>query len=136
MWGNNVELDNLPVEQLIAITKVFFNELKEEKFRLTNYFSDGELFSYSLLEKENEVIQEILFKNVLKIDNKNFICRLSGKQADVLLNNNLVAYYKEFQRNSKLVKTATGRVIKKINVNKQNLIEMKERNKQGMLELQ
>ena len=57
LWGNNVELDNLPVEQLIAITKVFFNELKEEKFRLTNYFSDGELFSYSLLEKENEVIQ-------------------------------------------------------------------------------
>ena len=86
LWGNNVELDNLPVEQLIAITKVFFNELKEEKFRLTNYFSDGELFSYSLLEKENEVIQEILFKDVLKIDNKNFICKLSGKQADVLLN--------------------------------------------------
>ena len=133
LWGNNVELDNLTVEQLIAITKVFFNELKEEKFRLTNYFSDGELFSYSLLEKENEVIQEILFKDVLKIDNKNFICRLSGKQADVLLNNNLVAYYKEFQRNSKLVKTSTGRVVKKINVNKQNLIEMKERFLKGDL---
>ena len=133
LWGNNVELDNLTVEQLIAITKVFFNELKEEKFRLTNYFSDGELFSYSLLEKENEVIQEILFKDVLKIDNKNFICRLDGKQADILLNNNLVAYYKEFQRNSKLVKTSTGRVVKKINVNKQNLIEMKERFLKGDL---
>ena len=129
LWGNNINEDMLTVDQLIAISKVFYNVLRDDKFKLNVYFSDGELFSYSLLEKENKIIDEVLFKDVLKIDNKNFICRLTGEQASMLMdgNNSLVAYYKEFQRNSKLIKTATGRVVKKINVNKQNLIEMEER---------
>ena len=127
LWGNNVELDNLPVEQLIAITKVFFNELKEEKFRLTNYFSDGELFSYSLLDGKSEQVDSIVFENVIKIDNKNYMGYITGEQIAIMMENNLIGYYKQFQRNSKIVKTNRGKFISKLDINTKNIAEMIEK---------
>ena len=127
LWGNNIELDNLPVEQLIAITKVFFNELKEEKFRLTNYFSDGELFSYSLLDGKSKQVDSIVFENVIKIDNKNYMGYITGEQIAIMMENNLIGYYKQFQRTSKIVKTSRGKFISKLDINTKNIAEMIEK---------
>ena len=70
LWGNNINEDMLTVDQLIAISKVFYNVLRDDKFKLNVYFSDGELFSYSLLDSKGKQIDSIVFEDVIKIDNK------------------------------------------------------------------
>ena len=33
LWGGNLELENLSVDQLIGICKVFYNALKDNRFK-------------------------------------------------------------------------------------------------------
>ena len=104
LWGGNLELENLSVDQLIGICKVFYNALKDNRFKLGEYFSDGELFSYSLLDGKSKQVDSIIFENVIKIDNKNYMGYITGEQIAIMMENNLIGYYKQFQRTSKIVK--------------------------------
>ena len=127
LWGGNLELENLSVDQLIGICKVFYNALKDNRFKLGEYFSDGELFSYSLLDGKSKQVDSIVFENVIKIDNKNYMGYITGEQIAMLMENNLIGYYKQFQRTSKIVKTSRGKFISKLDINTKNIAEMIEK---------
>ena len=133
LFAEAIDEDHLEKNVLIAISKVFFNKLKLECFKLTNYFTEGELFTYENAIKVEESIDYVLFKNVKKIDGQNYLGVITGKQALEMRKNCLFAYYKEFQRSPKLVKTSSGRVIKKIDVSKKNIADMKDEFRQGIM---
>ena len=133
LFAEAIDEDHLEKNVLIAISKVFFNKLKLECFKLTNYFTEGELFTYENAIKVEESIDYVLFKNVKKIDGQNYLGVITGKQALEMRKNCLFAYYKEFQRSPKLVKTSSGRVIKKIDVSKKNIADMKDEFRQGTM---
>ena len=131
LWGNNINEDMLTVDQLIAISKVFYNVLRDGKFKLNVYFSDGELFSYSLLDSKGKQVDSIVFEDVIKIDNKNYMGFITGEQIAMLMENNLIGYYKQFQRATRTVTTSRGKHISKLDINTRNIQEMTEKSSRG-----
>lgn len=131
LFSEAIDEDHLEKNVLIAITKVFRKELNDEKFKLTNYFSEGEIFSYNNEINVEEKIDYVLLKGVKQIDNKNFLGTINGKQAVEMRKNSLFSYNKAFQRAPKLVKTSSGRVIKKIDVSMKNILDMEKEFSEG-----
>ena len=81
LFSESIDEDHLDKNVLIAITKVFKNELDSEKFKLSNYFSEGEIYSYNNEIEVKEKIDYVLFKGIRQIDGKNFLGVIDGKQA-------------------------------------------------------
>lgn len=126
LFSNAIDEEHLDKNALIAITKVFKNELNDEKFKLSNYFSEGEVFSYNNEINVENVLDHVLFKSMKQIDKKNYLGVIDGELAFKMRKNSLYAYFKEFQRSPKLVKTSSGRIIKKIDVNINNILDMEK----------
>ena len=89
LFSESIDEDRLDKNVLIAITKVFKNELDSEKFKLSNYFSEGEIFSYNNEIEVKEKIDYVLFKGIRQIDSKNFLGVIDGKQAVEMRKNSL-----------------------------------------------
>ena len=133
LFSESIDEDHLDKNVLIAITKVFKNELDSEKFKLSNYFSEGEIFSYNNEIEVKEKIDYVLFKGIRQIDSKNFLGVIDGKQAVEMRKNSLYSYNKLFQRAPKLVKTSSGRIIKKIDANIDNILDMEKEFSEGKM---
>lgn len=133
LFANAIDEEHLDKNALIAITKVFKNELNDEKFKLSNYFSEGEVFSYNNEINVENVLDHVLFKSMKQIDKKNYLGVIDGELAFKMRKNSLYAYFKEFQRSPKLVKTSSGRIIKKIDVNINNILDMEKEFAEGKM---
>lgn len=133
LFSNAIDEEHLDKNALIAITKVFKNELNDEKFKLSNYFSEGEVFSYNNEINVENVLDHVLFKSMKQIDKKNYLGVIDGELAFKMRKNSLYAYFKEFQRSPKLVKTSSGRIIKKIDVNINNILDMEKEFAEGKM---
>ena len=133
LFADAIDEEHLEKNELIAITKVFREELQDDRFKLSNYFTESEIFSYNHHIRVDNPLQYILMKSVKQIDNKNYLGVMSGEQAYEIRKNSLYAYYKEFQRSPRLVKTSSGRFIKKIDANIKNILDMEEEFKGGKM---
>ena len=117
--------EKIDINEMIAITKVLKRELGDERFLLSKYFTPGEIEHYnaSALIEEN-IIDYALIKNVTKIDNFNYHCVISAKQLYELRKNQVIRYNPEYQRAPKIVRTASGKVYKRADINKQGLDDL------------
>lgn len=127
LFSDAIDDDHLEKNCLIAIAKIFKRELNDDRFKLTKYFTEGELFNYeNELKIEELKVDHILLKGVKQIDKKNYLGTITGDMAVTMRKNGLYSYYKMFQRAPKLVKTSSGRTIQKIDININNILDMEE----------
>ena len=134
LFSESLDDEFLNKRYLIAITKVFKNMLDDEKFKLTKYFTEGELRSYdSAINTEELVVDYLLFKDMIQLDSKNYEGVLDSEMAYMMRKNSLYNYYRDMQRAPKLVKTSAGRVVKKIDANIKNILDMEEEFSKGTM---
>ena len=128
LFQNNFDEENLSIIELIGITKILYKFTKKEELKLSNYFSQAELFDYeNLIIEPKQKKDSILIKEVRMIDPFNYHCILTAEQLSEMRENRQIAYFKSFQRASKLVNLRNGKQVRKINVNKKGVRELENR---------
>ena len=124
---NGMELTNLKKIELIGIVEALYGE-GYQVFKPSNYFNDIEISKYNTyigdMDKEIDVIE---FNNVIISPNGDgfFIPYVPISYIHDLVEDRLISYNFETQRNAKIKKVGEG-FIKKINVNKRSVEEIKE----------
>lgn len=128
LFQNNIDENSLSIIELIGITKILYQYTKKDELRPSNYFSQTEMFDYeNLIVEPKKVLDSIIIKEVRMIDNMNYHCILSAEELSDMRNNKQIAYFKSFQRASKIVNLRNGRQVRKINVNKKGVKELEDR---------
>jgi len=142
LFNREIEIEAVRDNELIAVNISIYNFFKDkdlDKELKTNnktidiipshYFSDAELTSYELYEKqkENKVPDIIEFENCTKIDTNIYWVFNKAPKLAKLRSDRKIAYFKNIQRATKKYTTPTGDVIEKINVNKDGIKSLKNR---------
>lgn len=128
LFSNALDDYKLSEAELMAIASAILNTLHDERFKLSNFFSESEIFDYKqIINIPDERKDFMLFHNVVKLNNKCYHTTITAKECSEIRSNHLVSYYRSLQRSPKLVKTSSGRVIKTISVNKKNIEEIEEK---------
>lgn len=108
-----------------ACQRVFKKEGREwaNKFITKKYFSPQKLIDYETYMNIDPVINEVHFKNCIKIDDFNYRTVMTGKQVYDYMNNMLILYNKATQRASKLKKVG-DKFTRTISLNKKAVREI------------
>ena len=129
LFQNNLESDNLKQNEMIAFIMGCYHFFKEDdKYNPTRFFTPKELTEYRMLEPQKEIFDNnVVFKQVRKINDHEYTWYANAEQLATLLNNGKIIYYKDIQRATKTVTLPNGEKIEKTNVNKKGLHTLKER---------
>ncbi|WP_297994130.1 hypothetical protein [uncultured Clostridium sp.] len=127
IWSGAIEPDQLNKFELMAISKSILNKLEDDRFKLKNHFTVGEIEDYNNLINNEKTLDSIFLKNVTQIDEKNYHCIITAEELYNIKINGLVGYYRKYQRAGIEYKTSSGRVIEKIGINKAGVLDMENR---------
>lgn len=108
-----------------ACRRVFRKEGREwtNNFITKKYFSQQTLLDYETYINITPIINEVHFKNCIKIDDYNYRTIMTGKQVYDYMNNMLILYNKATQRASKLKKVG-DKFTRTISLNKKAVREI------------
>lgn len=114
--------------ELICLSKALYDYSHNEEVSPYKCFSNMELEQYDQFTIIDDTKTDTaVFKECIKIDERNYLCYNTAMDYVNLRNNKLVAYFEGFQRKSKITKLKNGMSIKKISVNKKALKVLKKR---------
>lgn len=119
------EIIDLDEEELILVSKVFYNHFKQIELKPSEYFSTKRLTEYELhKETKEDIISEMEFDNVIKINDTSYICFLQAQKIYEYMSNSLIIYDRRTQREPKIRLLGKNYLIKQINVNKESVKEI------------
>lgn len=125
------ELNKLDLRLLCLLTEEVYKESKDQRVKVTDYFTDVEIRSSRTYDANLEIEHDLLslpltLKNVLMIDSENYITALDIKFIRKMMLSKLLRYNFDTQRQAKYVRRQ-GSIEKVANVNPRSVREIKER---------
>lgn len=127
IFNEEIELDDLSQVELFGLTKYMCDYLEDSKLNVDTYFTNQEKEVFEVyVETHEDKIDKVEIDDVRKINDREYECCLTYKQLYELRKNRLLGYNKDIQRASKISKFK-GRVIKKINADKNNIKDLTKR---------
>ena len=127
IFNDYISLDELTDYELIAFcigTKEF---TKKDSFTLKNNFSNNLIQEYESYINQDNIIDKIELNGYLKIDDYNYIGRITYEQIYDYINNGLIIYDKNTQRAGKLRNIGVkGGYIRDISLNTKSVKEISE----------
>lgn len=128
LFEENIDIEELSINELICLTTAFYDYFKYDSLDVNKYFTGEQLLDYRVDVKDKQELGKVLkFEEVRKLDNKNYIWVGSAKEFSLLREYRKVAYFKKFQRASKIERLRDGTEVKKISINKESVNAMKNR---------
>ena len=117
-----IDLNN---NELILLSKVFYNYFKDSDLKPSNYFSDKDLINYETNIKEHyESINLIELNNTIKINDTSYVAFVGAEMLYNMYESNIIVYDKETQRSPKIRVLGKNYVVKQISLNKNAVKEI------------
>lgn len=117
-----IDLNN---NELILLSKVFYNYFKDSDLKPSNYFSDKDLINYETNIKEHyESINLIELNNTIKINDTSYVAFIGAEMLYNMYESNIIVYNKETQRSPKIRVLGKNYVVKQISLNKNAVKEI------------
>lgn len=128
LFEDNIQVSQLNKYELMAITISMYEGLNNIRIlNPSSYFSTNELDEYKLMVVAPETkIEEVIFENVIKINDTSYITTTTAKDTVDRVDNKLYGYNKALQRPPVEVKMGRS-IVKKIAVNKENIDDLMNR---------
>ena len=125
VFNDYISLDDLSDYELMAFTKGTYNYTHDKLFLLNENFSPKNIEGFQLFSREEDDINEVKLTNIIKIDDFNYLGRISFEELEKYINSNLIIYDKTTQRASKIKNIGTkGGYIRDISLNMKSVKEM------------
>jgi hypothetical protein len=123
----SVKVKKLSQIEKIAVTKAVYETLKLEKVNYKNYFSDSDIIDYNGYMNVEKKVTEIELNYLQKVDEYNYVGRISYEQIYNYIKFILFRYNKLSQRAYKTKSAGTkGDITRVIDINQQNVDAMEE----------
>ena len=122
------ELDDITIMCILDASYVI---LKNDRVDMKNYFGVNKITQYEAYMNLETPLDEVVLDGITEHED-GYTGTISYKQIYDFMNNNLLIYYKETQREGKLAKLG-DKYIKTISINKKNIKEMSDLAIQGHL---
>lgn len=117
-----IDLNN---NELILLSKVFYNYFKDNDLKPSHYFSDKDLINYETNIKEHyETINLIELNNTIKINDTSYVAFVGAETLYNMYESNIIVYNKETQRSPKIRVLGKNYVVKQISLNKNAVKEI------------
>ena len=116
LFEDDIQITQLNKYELIALTISMYKTLKLTSINPVNYFSTNELDEYNLIVViPNEKKTEIIFNNVIKLNDSSYLTSITAEQLTEYLDEKLIGYNKALQRPPVEVKFGRS-IVKKISL--------------------
>ena len=117
-----IDLNN---NELILLSKVFYNYFKDNDLKPSHYFSDKDLINYETNIKEHyESISLVELNNTIKINDTSYVAFIGAEMLYNMYESNIIIYNKETQRSPKIRVLGKNYVVKQISLNKNAVKEI------------
>ncbi|WP_291626196.1 hypothetical protein [Clostridium sp.] len=117
-----IDLNN---NELILLSKVFYNYFKDNDLKPSNYFSDKDLINYETNIKEHyESISLVELNNTIKINDTSYVAFIGAEMLYNMYESNIIIYNKETQRSPKIRVLGKNYIVKQISLNKNAVKEI------------
>lgn len=117
-----IDLNN---NELILLSKVFYNYFKDNDLKPSNYFSDKDLINYETNIKEHyESISLVELNNTIKINDTSYVAFVGAEMLYNMYESNIIVYNKETQRSPKIRVLGKNYIVKQISLNKNAVKEI------------
>ena len=117
------ELDDITI---MCILDASYDVLRDNKLKISQYFGINLITQYEAYMNLETPLEEIILEGMTEHEEDgSYTGSISYEQIYNFMNNNLLIYYKETQREGKITKLGNN-YIKTISINKKNIKEMSE----------
>ena len=117
------ELDDITI---MCILDASYDVLRDNKLKISQYFGINLITQYEAYMNLETPLEDIVLDNIQEHEEDgSYTGTISYEQIYNFMNNNLLIYYKETQREGKITKLGNN-YIKTISINKKNIKEMSE----------
>ena len=125
LFNGMKDIIDLNDNELVLLSKVFYNYFKDDNLKPSHYFSDKDLINYETNIKEHyESINLIELNNTIKIDDTSFVTFIGAEMLYNMYESNIIIYNKETQRSPKIRVLGKNYVVKQISLNKNAVKEI------------
>lgn len=125
LFNGMKDIVDLNDNELILLSKVFYNYFKDDNLKPSHYFSDKDLINYETNIKEHyESINLIELNNTIKINDTSFVTFIKAEMLYNMYESNIIVYNKETQRSPKIRVLGKNYVVKQISLNKNAVKEI------------
>ena len=125
LFNGMKDIVDLNDNELILLSKVFYNYFKDDNLKPSHYFSDKDLINYETNIKEHyESINLIELNNTIKINDTSFVTFIKAEMLYNMYESNIIIYNKETQRSPKIRVLGKNYVVKQISLNKNAVKEI------------
>lgn len=125
LFNGMKDIIDLNDNELILLSKVFYNYFKDSDLKPSHYFSDKDLINYETNIKEHyESINLIELNNVIKINDTSYVAFIGAEMLYNMYESNIIVYNKETQRSPKIRVLGKNYVVKQISLNKNAVKEI------------
>lgn len=131
LYNDLKSVDELDDITKICILEASYGVLKQDRLKMDNYFGVNKIAQYETYINVEEPLDEVVLDGITEHEDS-YTGTISYEEIYNFMNNNLLIYYKETQREGKLTKLG-DKYIKTISINKKNIKEMSDLAIQGHL---
>lgn len=125
LFNGMKDIIDLNDNELILLSKVFYNYFKDSDLKPSHYFSDKDLINYETNIKEHyESINLIELNNTIKINDTSYVAFIGAEMLYNMYESNIIVYNKETQRSPKIRVLGKNYVVKQISLNKNAVKEI------------
>ena len=125
LFNGMKDIIDLNDNELILLSKVFYNYFKDDNLKPSHYFSDKDLINYETNIKEHyESIDLIELNNTIKINDTSYVAFVGAEMLYNMYESNIIVYNKETQRSPKIRVLGKNYVVKQISLNKNAVKEI------------
>ena len=124
LYNDLKNVDELDDITIMCILDASYAILKNDKLKISQYFGINLITQYEAYMNVETPLDEVVLDGITEHED-GYTGTISYEQIYNFMNNNLLIYYKETQREGKLTKLG-NKYIKTISINKKNIKEMSE----------
>ena len=126
LYNDLKNVDELDDITIMCILDASYSILKDDKLKISQYFGVNKITQYEAYMNLETPLEEIILEGMTEHEEDgSYTGSISYEQIYNFMNNNLLIYYKETQREGKVTKLGNS-YIKTISINKKNIKEMSE----------
>ena len=127
IWSKNKSLDQIELPILYLFTKYIYEQTNDSNIDIKDYFTELEIKdgnNYYKELKSEELTYPIVFQNVLRCRDDQFIMYLSIQKIKALLDNQIITYNFDTQRQAKHIFDSSGELISVASINRESVKEI------------